>query len=536
MKKTIFFFICVVFQFLQTNYLFSQRIGEVTQGVSVLNSSIWAEPTCEVCWENPEANNATERDWVRQAITRTWEAQSAFRFRGWGACNGNSRGIRILIADTGPHVKELGRHLDGKQNGMELNFTFNNWSTGCKGKRQSCIESIAVHEFGHALGIAHEHNDCKFEGCTDAPQGTTGDYRITPCDLRSVMNYCNPQWNGNGNLSVFDIQGVVSLYGSRHPTWNTLDGSIQKPKVISWGKDRIDAFARGSDGSLWHRAWNGSQWTQWGTLGGQILPNTEISISSWSQNRLDIFAVGSEKGIWHLEWNGNRWSKWENLGGKVSSSPVAVSWGQNRIDIFARGTEGALWHKAWNGSDWEEWGSLGGQILPNTEISVTSWESNRLDIFVTGMNRSLWHKAWGGTWQDWEDLSGKLTSSPSSVCWGKNRIDVFARGDDGSVWHKAWTGKKWNDWFTIEGSIPINSKINAISQSPNKLDVFVIGADNGLWYNKWTGNDWWGWEGLGGSIREPTCVSSKANRLDCFGVGDDNALWHLPWNGKIWGY
>lgn len=38
---------------------------------------------------------------------------------------------------------------------------------------------------------------------------------IGPWDLNSVMNYCNPSWNGNGNLNRTDIQGVQALYGAR---------------------------------------------------------------------------------------------------------------------------------------------------------------------------------------------------------------------------------------------------------------------------------------------------------------------------------
>ena len=29
-----------------------------------------------------------------------------------------------------------------------------------------------------------------------------------------VMNYCNPEWLGNGNLSAMDITGVQTVYGT----------------------------------------------------------------------------------------------------------------------------------------------------------------------------------------------------------------------------------------------------------------------------------------------------------------------------------
>ena len=71
---------------------------------------------------------------------------------------------------------------------------------------------------------------------------------------------------------------------------------------------------------------------------------------SWGPNRIDVFYRGGDNALWHRAWNGSEWTGEEKLPSIMTSAPAAVSWGPDRIDVFYRGADNALWHRAWNGS------------------------------------------------------------------------------------------------------------------------------------------------------------------------------------------
>jgi len=185
-----------------------------------LLAAIWPQAEWEifVCWEKMSDDFEAEREIVRKAIKESWEAYSNLEFYGWKLCPEASTGIRIRViddADLGPHTRTLGYFLNGLKNGMTLNFTYKNWGQDCQESKDFCTKVIAIHEFGHAIGLAHEQNRPDAPGeCQKLRQGPDGDdYLLTPYDPESVMNYCNLKYANFGVLSAKDISFLKEKYG-----------------------------------------------------------------------------------------------------------------------------------------------------------------------------------------------------------------------------------------------------------------------------------------------------------------------------------
>ena len=223
MKKMILRVATLMFVLLMSHGIWA---ADVSKGY-VVTSAIWQvnaeneHVEIPVCWVDDTLDDPlgfeVEREWVRTKIAATWEANSRVRFTGWEECGFNNYDkVRILIFEAVPRVLWYGPRItyyDGF--GMILNLTFESslWS-GCPSKRY-CIEATAVHEFGHVLGFSHEQNRPDTpETCEILPHGQSGDMMIGDWDLYSVMNYCNPNYSGNGDLSETDVLMVQTFYGS----------------------------------------------------------------------------------------------------------------------------------------------------------------------------------------------------------------------------------------------------------------------------------------------------------------------------------
>ncbi len=434
-----------------------------------------------------------------------------------------------------------------------------------------------VHEMGHAIGLRHEHtradrdnfisintanlrpgkaaNFTKWpvtEGLlTDYDFDSVMHYNSTVTDAAFVYDTSKPVFtrkdgslivaqDGSG-LSDGDVRGIQEMYGSEfEPVAST----------VAWSSNRLDTFVRGTDGQLFHKAWEGARWypsaSGYEALGGYMVGSPEAV--SWGANRIDVFVRGGDRALYHKAWDGSGWypsaTGFENLGGSLASHPSAVSSGVNRLDVFAKGDDGQVFQKSWNGAAWGGWNALGG--YSEGPVKAVSWGPNRIDLFTIGVDHGVYHKAWDGSaWypstSGWEALGGIAYGVPAVTAWSSDRLDIVVKGQNGALFHKAWDGRGWYPsvagWEDLGGRFIGNPAMTA--WGANRLDIVGQGLDGQLFHKAWNGSAWYpgvtGWEPLGGAlVGSPTIASWGPNRLDVFARGMDDALFHKAWNGSAW--
>jgi hypothetical protein len=195
----------------------------------------WANSSISVCWESSDSDReVTLKQNIQHKVVSAYE-NTPVRFSGWKACADTLGQIRVSLDPKAQisHVKAFGRNLDGIPSGIVFNFD------PLKQIDERLLAVTSIHEFGHALGLAHEMNRPDNNGKCDFDQtygqGFEDAYMVGKYDEFSIMNYCFNEKvlkeNSTIGLSSDDINVLRMLYQTNEENMNQSGQKIEPAEI-----------------------------------------------------------------------------------------------------------------------------------------------------------------------------------------------------------------------------------------------------------------------------------------------------------------
>jgi hypothetical protein len=183
--------------------------------------------------------------------------------------------------------------------------------------------------------------------------------------------------------------------------WDNLYGMISSaPGVVSLGPDHMQVFARGVDGALWYRTYNGEGWGTWQRVGledkgmpeGITIASAPSAVSPGSGEIL-VYVRGSDDQAWQIQQHADgSWGTWSSAGGELASG-VGAAASNGRIDLFAQAADGNLQVNRYESGSWMGWqdlgwleqpryGSLEGKAYHQLDVETGYFKGDGRDQFV----------------------------------------------------------------------------------------------------------------------------------------------------------
>jgi hypothetical protein len=387
-------------------------------------------------------------------------------------------------------VKEIYKEDKICNPGRHIHVEFDNTSN------HSCYSDhgkpgVSVGE-GNSIGILGSSNTGAQQKCESAPESSTP----TTLPRPAAATF-------NGNLNVFTRGGDGQIYtqywnGTNWTGFSSIGGDMVSDPAVTVNGSALNVFALNKDGQVYTKYNDGSGWTGWASLGGQTMRGNPKVIQYGAE--LDVFALGTDNHPYKNTWQPESgWGGWTSLGNYMDSSPAPVVY-NGELDVIMRGGDNVIYKDTWNGNSWGGFAAVGGCCLAGNPDAIQY--GNQLDIWsnAPAPANGLWKNTWNGSgWSGWVSMGSGLAGNPDVIQYG-NDLNVFARGGDGQVYTRYWSAdnQSWSAWASTDPNKAVAGDPTVV-QSGTELDILVTGTDGKTYKNtKQQGGNWGGFSVLPG--------------------------------------
>jgi hypothetical protein len=191
----------------------------------ITKHNLWPNSTASVCFMETKEASASYKKLVKETVIRGINDKTEFKFTGFHNCSEKRAQIYVEVYQNG-----IANSLAGSQTNPLVRILYKGYYgkvTLYLGERgiiypEYLAHNVILHEFGHALGLYHEH--MREDSTCKAKAGGLSHSKLQKIavkygkyDENSIMNYCHPNYfKSKFYLSQEDIKTINFSYGSKH--------------------------------------------------------------------------------------------------------------------------------------------------------------------------------------------------------------------------------------------------------------------------------------------------------------------------------
>ena len=200
--------------------------------------------------------------------------------------------------------------------------------------------------------------------------------------------------------------------------WASLDGYTTSAPAVTVRRGPlgyVDLVSRGGDNAIYLRTYvPRTGWSPWGSLGGNL--TSAPAVNSQSDGVLNVWARGADGTVLQKAWNGAAWSEWGSIGGGIIGAPTAVSRAENVVNVYGRGAGNASFQRGWTATaGWGGWFLLDDTPLGSTPVA--GGDSATHEWLVARAGENILFKEWKAAsgWTSWNSLgTPRVASTPAA--------------------------------------------------------------------------------------------------------------------------